>query len=167
MDDLERMRHSAAHVMASAVVDMMPGTKVAIGPPIEDGFYYDFEIPRDLTPDDFPEIEKRMRKQIGQNVPFRHWEWPAAEAREHFAKLGETYKVELIDDLVKDEGVDVVGIYQQGDFLDLCRGPHVASTGEIGAVKVLRMAGAYWRGDSKRQQLTRIYATAWPSPAEL
>src|SRR5258708_31754551 len=167
MTDLERRRHSAAHVMARAVVHMIPGTKVAIEPPIEDGFYYDFEIPRDLTPDDFPEIERRMRQQIPQNVPFQHWEWPAAKAREHFANLGEKYKVELIDDLVKNEGVDNVGIYQQGDFLDLCRGPHVASTGEIGAVKVLRTAGAYWRGDSKREQLTRIYATAWPSQAEL
>jgi threonyl-tRNA synthetase len=167
MNDLERMRHSAAHVLASAVVDMIPGTKVAIGPPIEDGFYYDFEIPRELTPDDFPEIERRMREQIAQNVPFQHAEWPAAKAREHFARLGEKYKVELIDDLVRDEGVDNVGIYEQGHFLDLCRGPHVASTGEIGAVKVLRTAGAYWRGDSKREQLTRIYATAWPTQAEL
>jgi threonyl-tRNA synthetase len=167
MNDLERMRHSAAHVMASAVVDMIPGTKVAIGPPIEDGFYYDFEIPRELTPDDFPEIERRMREQIAENVPFRHWEWPAEKAREYFARLGEKYKVELIDDLVRDESVANVGIYEQGHFLDLCRGPHVASTGEIGAIKVLRTAGAYWRGDSKREQLTRIYATAWPSQAEL
>src|SRR5947209_8383482 len=120
------MRHSAAHVMASAVVDMIPGTKVAIGPPIEDGFYYDFEIPRELTPGDFPEIERRMREEIAQNVPFHHEEWPAAKAREHFARLGEKYKVELIDDLVRTEGVDNVGIYEQGHFLDLCRGPHVA-----------------------------------------
>jgi threonyl-tRNA synthetase len=167
MNDLERMRHSAAHVMASAVVDMIPGTKVAIGPPIEDGFYYDFEIPRELTPADFPEIEQRMRNQIHLNLPFQHSEWPAAKAREHFAKLGEKYKVELIDDLVKNEGVQDVGMYQHGDFLDLCRGPHVASTGEIGPVKLLRTAGAYWRGDSKREQLTRIYATAWPTQDEL
>jgi threonyl-tRNA synthetase len=167
MNDLERMRHSAAHVMAAAVTDLIPGTKVAIGPPIEDGFYYDFELPRDLTPDDFPEIEKRMREQIAQNVPYEHWDWPVDEARAYFARLGEKYKVELIDDLVKNEGVNEVGIYRQGEFLDLCRGPHVASTGEIGAVKVLRLAGAYWRGDSKREQLTRVYATAWPTQAEL
>jgi threonyl-tRNA synthetase len=167
MNDLERMRHSAAHVMASAVVDMIPGTKVAIGPPIEDGFYYDFELPRELTPDDFPEIERRMREQIKENVPFAHEDWPVDRARDHFARLGEKYKVELIDDLVKNEGVETVGMYQQGHFLDLCRGPHVASTGEIGAVKLLRTAGAYWRGDSKREQLTRIYATAWSSQADL
>jgi threonyl-tRNA synthetase len=167
VNDLERMRHSAAHVLAASVVDLIPGTKVAIGPPIEDGFYYDFEIPRDLTPDDFPEIERGMRRQIKANLPFEHWDWPVDQAREHFARLGEKYKVELIDDLVKNEGIDTVGIYRQGTFLDLCRGPHVASTGEIGAVKVLRTAGAYWRGDSKRQQLTRIYATAWPNQAEL
>src|SRR5260221_13246865 len=86
MNDLERMRHSAAHVMAAAVTDLIPGTKVAIGPPIEDGFYYDFELPRELTPDDFPEIEKRIRAQIAQNVPFEHWDWPGDEARAHFAR---------------------------------------------------------------------------------
>jgi threonyl-tRNA synthetase len=167
MNDLERMRHSAAHVMAAAVVDLIPGTKVAIGPPIEDGFYYDFAVPREITPDDFPEIERRMREQIRADLPFEHWDWPVDKAREHFDRLGEKYKVELIDDLVKDEGVDQVGIYRHGEFLDLCRGPHVASTGQIGAIKLLRTAGAYWRGDSKREQLTRIYATAWPTPAEL
>ena len=167
MNDLERMRHSAAHVLAAAVTDLVPGTKVAIGPPIEDGFYYDFELPRDLTPEDFPEIERRMRTQIAQNVPFEHWTWLPDEARSHFARLGETYKVELIDDLVKNEGVDSVGIYQQGEFVDLCRGPHVESSGQIGVVKVLRLAGAYWRGDSRREQLTRVYATAWPTQAEL
>ncbi len=167
MNDLERMRHSAAHVMAKAVVDMIPGTKVAIGPPIEDGFYYDFAIPRELTPDDFPEIERRMAEQIKANYAFEHDEWPVAKAREHFDRLGEKYKVELIDDLVKNEGVEKVGIYKHGDFLDLCRGPHVASTGQIGPVKLLRTAGAYWRGDAKREQLTRIYATAWPTQREL
>lgn len=167
MNDLEKMRHSAAHVMAAAVVDYIPGTRVAIGPPIEDGFYYDFEVPRDLTPDDFAEIERRMRKQIKEDLPFEHWDWPVAKAREHFEQRGEKYKVELIDDLVRNEGVETVGIYQQGPFLDLCRGPHVASTGKIGAVKLLRTAGAYWRGDASREQLTRIYATAWPTQVEL
>jgi threonyl-tRNA synthetase len=167
MSDLERMRHSAAHVMAKAVTDLIPGTKVAIGPPIEDGFYYDFELPREITPDDFPAIEQGIRKQIEQKLPFEHWDWSVAQAREHFDKLGEKYKVELIDDLVKNEGVETVGIYKQGDFVDLCRGPHVHDTGEIGVVKLLRIAGAYWRGDAKREQLTRIYATAWPSQQEL
>jgi threonyl-tRNA synthetase len=168
VDDLERMRHSAAHVMAKAVTDLIPGTKVAIGPPIEDGFYYDFELGRDIDPEqDFPEIERRMREQIAADLPFTYDEWPAERAREHFARLGEKYKVELIDDLVKNDGVEQVGIYQHGDFIDLCRGPHVESTGRIGPVKLLRTAGAYWRGDSKREQLTRIYATAWPSQAEL
>lgn len=167
MNDLERMRHSAAHVMAEAVLEMFPGAKVAIGPPIEDGFYYDFELPRELTPDDFPEIERRMRRQIEENLPFEHWEWPVEQARKFFEERGQKYKVELIDDLVANEGVTTVGIYKQGPFIDLCRGPHVASTGEIGAFKVLRTAGAYWRGDAKREQLTRIYATAWPTQADL
>jgi threonyl-tRNA synthetase len=168
VDDLERMRHSAAHVMAKAVTDLIPGTRVAIGPPIEDGFYYDFELSRDIDPEhDFPEIERRMREQVGSDLPFEHDEWPVDRARAHFEVLGEKYKVELIDDLVRNEGVERVGIYRHGDFVDLCRGPHVPSTGRIGAVKLLRTAGAYWRGDSKREQLTRIYATAWPSQAEL
>ncbi|HEY3078641.1 MAG TPA: threonine--tRNA ligase [Chloroflexota bacterium] len=168
MNDLERMRHSAAHVMAKAVTDLIPGTRVAIGPPIEDGFYYDFELGRDIDPEqDFPEIERRMREQIASDLPFEHSEWPAERARAHFERLGEKYKVELIDDLVKNDRVERVGIYQHGDFVDLCRGPHVPSTGQIGAVKLLRTAGAYWRGDSKREQLTRIYATAWPTQAEL
>ena len=129
MNDLERMRHSAAHVMAKAVTDLIPGTKVAIGPPIEDGFYYDFELPRPLDPEtDFPEIEKRIREQLKAGLAFEHDEWPSAEARAHFERLGEKYKVELIDDL----GVDKVGIYKHGDFVDLCRGPHVGSTKEIG-----------------------------------
>jgi threonyl-tRNA synthetase len=168
VNDLERMRHSAAHVMAKAVTDLIPGTRVAIGPPIEDGFYYDFELGRDIDPEqDFPEIERRMREQIASDLPFEHSEWPAERARAHFERLGEKYKVELIDDLVKNDRVERVGIYQHGDFVDLCRGPHVPSTGQIGAVKLLRTAGAYWRGDSKREQLTRIYATAWPTQAEL
>ena len=167
MSDLERMRHSAAHVMAKAVADFIPGTKVAIGPPIEDGFYYDFALPRDLTPDDFPDIEKRIKEQIRARLDFKHTEWPIATAIEHFAKLGEKYKVELIEDLVRDQGIDKVGIYQHGDFVDLCRGPHVANTREIGAVKLLRTSGAYWRGDHTRDQLTRIYATAWLNQADL
>jgi len=168
VNELERMRHSAAHVMAKAVTDLIPGTRVAIGPPIEDGFYYDFELGRDIDPEqDFPEIERRMREQIASDLPFEHSEWPAEKARAHFERLGEKYKVELIDDLVKNDRVERVGIYKHGDFVDLCRGPHVTSTGQIGAVKLLRTAGAYWRGDSKREQLTRIYATAWPTQAEL
>ncbi len=167
MNDLERMRHSAAHVMARAIVDLIPGALVAIGPPIEDGFYYDFALPREITPADFPEIERRMRDQIAANLPFTHESWPVERARTHFEALGERYKVELIDDLVRNEGVTEVGIYQHGDFLDLCRGPHLRSTAEIGAIRVLRTAGAYWRGDAKREQLTRVYATAWSSEEEL
>jgi threonyl-tRNA synthetase len=164
MNDLERMRHSAAHVMAKAVTDLIPGTKVAIGPPIDDGFYYDFELARDIDPEqDFPEIERRIREQLKAGLAFEHDEWPSDQARAHFDRLGEKYKVELIDDL----GVERVGIYRHGDFVDLCRGPHVGSTTEIGAVKLLRTAGAYWRGDSKREMLTRIYATAWPTQEEL
>jgi threonyl-tRNA synthetase len=167
---LQRMRHSAAHVMAEAVQDLFPGTKFAIGPAIEDGFYYDMELPPDktgkpraLTPEDLPAIETRMRESIKANHPFVQSRWPRERALAYFREHDQPYKVEIIENLPDAE----VGIYQQGPFLDLCRGPHVERTGQIGAVKLLRVAGAYWRGDEKRPMLQRLYGTAWPTQAEL
>ena len=160
---LQRMRHSAAHVMAEAVQEIFPSARFAIGPAIEDGFYYDMELPRPLTPDDLPLIEERMRASIAADYPFEQSRWPRERALAYFREHDQPYKVEIIDNLPDAE----VGIYQQGPFLDLCRGPHVARTGEIGAVKLLRVAGAYWRGDEKRPMLQRIYGTAWPTQEEL
>ncbi len=160
---LQRMRHSAAHVMAEAVQSIFPDAKFAIGPAIEDGFYYDMELPRALTPEDLPEIEQRMRDSIAKNHPFVQSKWPREKALEYFKERQQQYKVEIIENLPDAE----VGIYQQGPFLDLCRGPHVESTGQIGAVKLMRVAGAYWRGDEHRPMLQRLYGTAWQSQADL
>ncbi len=160
---LQRMRHSAAHVMAEAIQDLFPGARFAIGPAIEDGFYYDMELPRALTPEDFPAIEERMRASVKANHPFVRSKWPREKALEYFREHDQPYKIEIIENLPDEE----VGIYQQGPFLDLCRGPHVESTGEIGPIKLMRVAGAYWRGDEHRQMLTRVYGTAWPTQEEL
>jgi threonyl-tRNA synthetase len=163
MNDLERMRHSAAHVMAEAVLDLFPEAKLGIGPPIEDGFYYDFDLPRSLTPDDLAAIEARMRAHIAANEAFSSEAFPTREAAlEYFA--GQPYKEELIRDLPEGE---TISLYRNGAFVDLCRGPHVRDTGEIGAIKLLSVAGAYWRGDERRPMLQRIYATAWPTQADL
>src|SRR5919106_4743814 len=168
-DDLQVLRHDAAHVMAEAVLELWPGTKISIGPPIADGFYYDFEFPDGASPgeDDLPRIEERMRAHIEADEPFERRELPVAEAIEKFRDEGQPYKVELIEDLVRDEGVDTVSLYRNGQFEDLCRGPHGPSTGRIGAFKLNSLAGAYWRGDESRQMLTRIYGTAFHSQADL
>jgi len=159
---LHRMRHSASHVMAEAVLEMFPEGKTAIGPPIEDGFYYDFDLPRPLTPEDLARIETRMRERIAQDLPFVRREVSRAEALKLFAD--QPYKVELINDLPADA---VISIYTHGEFTDLCAGPHVDSTGQIGAVKLLNVAGAYWRGDERRPMLQRIYGTAWETQEQL
>jgi threonyl-tRNA synthetase len=173
---LYRLRHSAAHVMAQAVLEKFPEGKVAIGPPIDDGFYYDFDLPRPLTPDDLEEIEARMGEIIKNNSEFVREEVSAEEAREIFAD--QPYKLELIEGLeegdVDEHGnpVDekpVITIYKSDEFVDLCRGPHLESTGKIHpkAVKLMNVAGAYWRGDEHNPMLQRIYGTAWLSPKEL
>lgn len=173
---LYRIRHSAAHVMAEAVLDAFPNAKFAIGPAIEDGFYYDFDLPRPLTPEDLEGIEKRMREIIRKKVPFVRRELNADEARKLFA--GQDFKIELIDGLEKggfDEDGNpsdekpVISTYTSDTFTDLCRGPHVGDTGQINpdAFKLLNVAGAYWRGDEKRPMLQRIYGTAWNSAEEL
>jgi threonyl-tRNA synthetase len=160
---LQRMRHSAAHVMAEAVQSIFPDARFAIGPAIEDGFYYDMELPRALTPDDFPEIEQRMAASIAKNHPFVQSKWPREQALQYFKEHHQPYKIEIIENLPDAE----VGIYQQGPFLDLCRGPHVESTGQIGPFKLMRVAGAYWRGDEHRPMLQRLYGTAWFSQEDL
>jgi threonyl-tRNA synthetase len=161
-DLLYKMRHSAAHVMATAVLELFPEAKLAIGPPIEDGFYYDFDLPRPLTTDDLAEIEARMAKHIAAAEPFERAEVSREEARRIFAD--QPYKLELIEEFPAGE---VITTYRNGPFLDLCRGPHVANTAQIGAYKLLNVAGAYWRGDEKRPMLQRIYGTAWPTREEL
>ncbi len=168
-DALWLTRHDAAHVMATAVLELWPGTKVSIGPPIADGFYYDFEFPDGDRPSeaDLERIEERMRAHVEADEPFERSELPVAEAIERFRAEDQPYKVELIEDLVRDEGVESVSLYRNGPFTDLCRGPHGPSTGRIGAFKLNSLAGAYWRGDETRQMLTRIYGTAFFSQADL
>jgi threonyl-tRNA synthetase len=174
--DVYRLRHSAAHVMAQAVLEMFPDGKIAIGPPIEDGFYYDFDLPRPLTPDDLEKIEARMREIIGDDQSFERRELSPDEAHELFKD--QPYKLELIAGL-EQGGLDeygqrsdappVISTYRHGSFEDLCRGPHVDSTGQINpdAIKLLSVAGAYWRGDENNPMLQRIYGTAWSTAAEL
>jgi threonyl-tRNA synthetase len=160
-EQLEKMRHSASHVMAEAVQCLFPGAKFGIGPMIENGFYYDFELPRALAPEDLPVIENKMREIVSQDVPFVSKELSKDEARKLFA--AQPYKLELIDEIADAN----VTIYEQGSFTDLCRGPHLASTGEVKAFKLTHLAGAYWRGDEKRPMLQRIYGVAFESQKEL
>jgi threonyl-tRNA synthetase len=174
--ELYRIRHSAAHIMAQAVLEMFPNGKVAIGPPIEDGFYYDFDLPRPLTPEDLEKLEKRMREIIRGKHPFVKEVLSADEARNIFED--QPYKLELIEGLDRG-GQDEYGnplqekpeisIYKDDSFVDLCRGPHVENTGQINpkAIKLMSVAGAYWRGDEHKPMLQRIYGTAWKSPKEL
>jgi len=163
-DALHILRHSTAHLLAAAVTELHPDAKYGIGPPVEDGFYYDFAFPKPLAEADLPAIESRMRRIAQEGRPFVQETLTRAEANAEFARRGQDYKLELIADKV--EG-DEVSVYHTGDFLDLCRGPHVATTRDIKAFKLLRVAGAYWRGDEKKPQLTRIYGTSWPSQKEL
>jgi threonyl-tRNA synthetase len=160
---LELLRHDAAHVLAESVLDLWPQAKISIGPPIADGFYYDIEFPDSTRPgeEDLARIEERMAEHVKADEPFERRELPAPEAIEHFRAQGQDYKVELIEDLVRDEGAETVTLYRNGPFEDLCRGPHGPSTGRIGAFKLTSLAGAYWRGDETRQMLTRIYGTAF------
>jgi threonyl-tRNA synthetase len=159
---LELIRHDAAHVLAESVLDLWPNAKISIGPPIDNGFYYDIEFP-DGSPgeDDLARIEERMAEHVKANEPFERRELPVQEAISYFRDQDQDYKVELIEDLIRDEGAKTVSLYRNGPFEDLCRGPHGPSTGRIGAFKLTSLAGAYWRGDETRQMLTRIYGTAF------
>jgi threonyl-tRNA synthetase len=161
---LPLLRHDAAHVMAEAVQEIHPGTQVTIGPPIADGFYYDFARDEPFTPDDLARIEARMAEIVAEDKPFRREVVSRDEARRRFSAAGERYKLELLDDIPEGEPVT---IYHQDGWFDLCRGPHGPSTGRIGAFKLMKVAGAYWRGDSRNPMLQRIYGTAWRSRAEL
>ncbi|WP_333794386.1 threonine--tRNA ligase [Hyphomicrobium sp.] len=162
---LELIRHDAAHVMAEAVQELWPGTQVTIGPVIENGFFYDFAKEEPFEPDDVPKIEKKMAEIIARNAPFTKEVWDREETKRFFRDKGELFKVELVDAIPADQQIK---IYKQGEWLDLCRGPHMASTGQIGnAFKLMKFAGAYWRGDSNNPQLQRIYGTAWATQDEL
>ena len=157
-------RHTASHIMAQAVKNLWPDTKLAIGPAIDNGFYYDFDSEHKFSEEDFLKIQKEMKKIVQANYPLERFELPRAEALALMEEKNEPYKVELINDLPEDA---VISFYKQGDFVDLCAGPHMESTGKIKAFKLMSVAGAYWRGDSDRQMLQRIYATAFPTQAEL
>ncbi|MHB8397531.1 MAG: threonine--tRNA ligase [Candidatus Limnocylindrales bacterium] len=170
--DLEAMRHSAAHVMAEAVLDLFPGARLGIGPAIDDGFYYDFALERSLTPDDLAAIEAGMAASVAADHPFVRRELTPADGRAFFLERDQPFKVEILDDLAAKaaaEGVAMppTSVYEHGPFVDLCKGPHVASTARIGPFKLLSVAGAYWRGDEKRPMLQRIYGTAWQTTEEL
>ncbi|MBI1250801.1 MAG: threonine--tRNA ligase [Alphaproteobacteria bacterium] len=166
-DGLEVLRHDAAHVLAQAVQELFPGTQVTIGPVVEDGFYYDFAREEAFSTDDFERIEKRMREIVDADLPIAREVWDRDEAIAHFNGIGETFKAQIIDDIIPPG--EAITVYRQGtDWKDLCRGPHLPSTGRLGkAFKLMKLAGAYWRGDSNNQQLQRIYGTAWADEKQL
>jgi threonyl-tRNA synthetase len=167
-EGLHVLRHSTAHVLAQAVCDLVPGAKYAIGPPIQDGFYYDFDLPEPLGPDDLPKIEERMRQIAGEDMPFLREELTRQQGLERFAD--QPYKLEIIEGVDASEGAGgaAVTVYRNDDaWEDLCLGPHVPSTGRLGAFKLTSLAGAYWRGDEKRPMLQRVYGTAWPTQQDL
>ena len=166
-DDLYALRHSAAHVMAGAVLELFPDAKFGFGPPVTDGFYYDFDLPRALQPEDLAKIEERMAAMVKKDVPFERSEMEVPQALDYFGKLNQDYKVDQIQKL--DETIEngKVGVYKHDFFVDLCRGPHVERTGKIGPFKLMSIAGAYWRGDEHNAQLQRIYGTVWPDQAQL
>ena len=161
---LEVIRHSTAHLLAQATQQLFPGTQVTIGPVIEDGFYYDFATGNNFTPEDLEKIEKRMEEIVQDDLPIERIVCSREKAVEIFRNMGERYKVKIIQELPEDEEIS---IYRQGAWMDLCRGPHVPSTGKLKAFKLTKVAGAYWRGDSNNAMLQRIYGTAWPNKKEL
>ncbi|MGB5563944.1 MAG: threonine--tRNA ligase [Sedimenticolaceae bacterium] len=163
---LELIRHDAAHVMAQAVQELFPGTQVTIGPAIEDGFYYDFAREEPFGPADLQKIEDRMREIVGRDLPIEREVWDRDQARKAFGDIGEDYKVEIIEDIIPQG--EEVSVYRQGEWFDVCRGPHLPSTGKLPkAFKLMKLAGAYWRGDSNKPMLQRIYGTAWRDKKEL
>ncbi|MDB5816130.1 MAG: thrS [Rhodocyclales bacterium] len=163
-DGLEVIRHSTAHLLAYAVKELFPEAQVTIGPVVENGFYYDFAYSRPFTPEDLAAIEKRMAELSKKDIPVTREEWDRDEAVKFFAGIGEKYKAEIIGDIPADQKIS---LYREGDFIDLCRGPHVPSTGKLKFFKLMKVAGAYWRGDAKNAQLQRVYGTAWAKKEEL
>ena len=164
-DALELIRHDAAHVLAQSVQELFPDTQVTIGPAIENGFYYDFAREVPFSSDDFSDIEKRMEEIVDRDLPIEREIWDRNKAIEYFKSKGESYKAELIQDLPQNEEII---IYKQGDWIDLCRGPHLPSTGKLPlAFKLTKIAGAYWRGDSTKEMLQRMYGTAWANKKQL
>ena len=164
-DGLELLRHDAAHVMAEAVQELFPGTQVTIGPVIEHGFFYDFAKDVPFTPDDLEKIEVRMHEIVERDEKITREVWTREQAIKHFRKIGEEYKAQIIEEIPADQEIS---IYRQGSWMDLCRGPHLPSTGRLGhAFKLMRIAGAYWRGDSDNEMLQRIYGTAWANQKQL
>ena len=165
---LEQKRHSLAHILAQAVLDMFPEAKLGIGPDIESGFYYDFDLPRTLIPEDLPILEKKMKHIIKQNQKFEQYAEPIDKAIDFLKRAKQDYKVELLADL-REEGEKEACFYKNGPFVDLCKGPHVESTGQIdpGTFKLDKIAGAYWKGDEKRPMLQRIYGLAFDTKKEL
>lgn len=173
---LYALRHSTAHVMAGAVLELFPGAKFGFGPPVPDGFYYDFDLPRPLTPDDLGRIEAKMLEVVKHDAPFQHGDMSVPEALAFFGERKQDYKVDQIKRLAErgaDEDSDDevrggrVSTYQHNGFVDLCKGPHVKKTGAIGPFKLLSIAGAYWRGNERNPQLQRIYGTVWPDQKRL
>ncbi len=163
-DGLEVMRHSTAHLLAQAVKQLFPNVQVTIGPVVDDGFYYDFAADEPFTPEDLAAIEKRMKELVKENIPVERSEMERDDVVRFFRDMGENYKAEIVESIPADEPLS---LYRQGDFIDLCRGPHVPSTGKIGAFKLTKLAGAYWRGDSNNEMLQRVYGTAWPDKKQL
>lgn len=163
-EGLEVIRHSTAHLLAQAVKQLYPAVQVTIGPVIDNGFYYDFSFERPFTPEDLIAIEKKMNNLVDQNIPVERIEMSREEAIKYFDSIGEKYKVEIISSIPVGE---IISLYKQGDFIDLCRGPHVPSTSKLKAFKLMKVAGAYWRGDSNNEMLQRIYGTAWRNKDEL
>ncbi|MDG2034049.1 MAG: TGS domain-containing protein, partial [Rhodospirillales bacterium] len=164
-DALELIRHDAAHILAQSVQELFPGTQVTIGPAIENGFYYDFAREEPFSTEDFEAIEKRMADIVDQDLKIERQVWDRNEAIDYFKSIGEAYKAEIIRDLPEKE---TITIYRQGEWLDLCRGPHLPSTGKLPkAFKMMKLAGAYWRGDSNNVMLQRMYGTAWPEKKQL
>src|SRR5919109_176278 len=160
-EGLEVLRHSTAHAMAQAILELYPGSKLTLGPPIDNGFFYDIEVAGRITDEDLPRIEERMRAIVERDLPIEREEVSKADVESLYAD--NPYKLEIINDLEEGE----ISIYRQGDFFDLCRGPHVPSTGRLGAFRLQNVAGAYWRGDEKNPMLTRVYGTAWPTEKEM
>ena len=163
-EGLEIIRHSTAHLLAQAVKQLFPEAQVTIGPVIKDGFFYDFAFERAFTPEDLVAIEAKMKALIKENIPVERSVMPRDEAITFFSDMGEAYKAEIIESIPSDEALS---LYQQGEFIDLCRGPHAPSTGRLGSFKLTKVAGAYWRGDSNNEMLQRIYGTAWPDKKQL